>query len=282
MLKHFQRKLRQVDKRGAASVLDRLSLVSIAEWRWHTLGEVAAALNPVLQTISSNFERAWFQNSADQAKLQRVCGALQSTAWMRKFRFVHKFMQAVNRCMRWIGECPCHSNTDEPCMRRGRRLHLASAFVSSELASWTAWVEELTVPQCRDVRLWQEFTAVLRYGAHVGHQVFQHLDTLPWLLARLDQPGVKDRCLHRFALVPAAQHHELTRLYLDPEYPGSLLHLVDDIDDEGGHVAPELRAQIDKLKNIPLDDIVQEEPHARMKKKLSMCRTTPFLGQPPP
>ena len=105
---------------------------------------------------------------------------------------------------------------------------------------------------------------MIRCGVHVGNNVFHHLHTLPWLLARLDQPGVRALCLHRFTLVPAARHHELTRLYLDPEYHGSLLHLVEDIDDEGGNAAPELRVHMDKLKNIPMDDIVQEEPHARM------------------
>ena len=267
IMKHFQRKLREVGKQGAAAVLATLSLVSIAEWRWHTLGETTAALAPVLATISMSFERAWFQNSADQSRLQRVCSALQSADWMTQFHFVNEFMGRINRCMRWIGECPCHINTKEPCMRRGRRLHEARTFITSELMSWTDWVAEMTVSQCGHVRLWQEFTGVIRYGVHVGNNVFHHLHTLPWLLARLDQRRVKVLCLGRWTLVPADQHHELTRFFLDPEYPGSLRHLVEDIDDEGGNVAPELRVHIEKLKNIPLDDIVQEEPHARMKKQ---------------
>ena len=93
VVKHLQRKLRDVGKPGAAALLATLSVASIAEWRWHTLGDTTAALAPVLTTIALSFERAWFEILADQSRLQRVCNALQSADWMTQFRFVNEFME---------------------------------------------------------------------------------------------------------------------------------------------------------------------------------------------
>ena len=132
------------------------------------------------------------------------------------------------------------------------------------------WADSFTIQMPHgDGEFFQSVGALVRYCVILARDVFYHLDCLPWMLARLDLPGVAARCRERFAAVPAASHHQLTRDFMDPETEDNLADHVNDVDDDGHGISPVLRDAISKMQNTPQDDIVQEEPHSRAAKTVA-------------
>ena len=133
-LNEFARRLSLAGHRGAAAVIRNTSLVSLAEWRWSTLGDVMVSLRPILSTAAAHFDLAWFTgiNQNDGPRLRTAAEAFASQLWRIQFDFVHDYMLRITTCMKWIGGCACHQPTDKtPCFWRGRRLHHAMAFIRS-------------------------------------------------------------------------------------------------------------------------------------------------------
>ena len=99
----------------------------------------------------------------------------------------------------------------------------------------------------------------VRYILAFASIKIRYLNTLPWLLVRLRDPGIKAECQRQWNLVPPQQHHPLTRTFMDPTHPSGLAALVDEVDDLG--VCPaRLEWELVKLDKIPLDDSVGEAP----------------------
>ena len=96
------------------------------------------------------------------------------------------------------------------------------------------------------------------------HKFFGHLDKLPWMIGRLDLPDVRDAAIARFNQVPLIRHMKLVRETFDVTTPGNLREEVDLIDPNGGNVQPQLRMVLNGIQASPMDDKVQETPHARV------------------
>ena len=92
----------------------------------------------------------------------------------------------------------------------------------------------------------------------------QFFDEVPWFLARLDQPGVKARCLAQYAQGDPSLHHRVTHEFLDPAR--ALRGHVNAIQDDGSNVSAVLENEIASLRMIPFDDSTAEGPHARAKR----------------
>ena len=107
-------------------------------------------------------------------------------------------------------------------------------------------------------------------------QKLAYLDVIPYLFARLDTPGVRDRCIAQWNAAPQEHHHEESRLWMDEASPLGLRPLVDAVDDHGGNVDPVLQEEVDSLCNIPMDDCTAEGPHARSKRLWCHCPTQTF------
>ena len=100
----------------------------------------------------------------------------------------------------------------------------------------------------------------MRACANLGKRKVAHLDRVPYLLARLDQPGIRDRCLEQWQEVSAAEHDLVTREFLDPSM--RLRSFVDDIGDDGTIPSVILRYEVKSIQNVKMDDTVNEAPHA--------------------
>jgi len=118
----WARHLTALGRRAAAQAIRRISVVSIAEWRWLTLFDCIDVLNPLIDTLKLNFNGEWFKNTKYGTRLTLVIEAFSSHVWVMHFRFTHIYMSRIAYCTRWIATCRCHPDSDEPCFHRGRRL----------------------------------------------------------------------------------------------------------------------------------------------------------------
>ena len=66
----------------------------------------------------------------------------------------------------------------------------------------------------------------------------QVFDRVPFLLARLDEPGVRNRCLAQYRSCAARLHHRVSFDFLDVD--GSLFNDVMSMDDDGSNMSPQL------------------------------------------
>ena len=87
------------------------------------------------------------------------------------------------------------------------------------------------------------------------------LDDLPYILGRLHTPGIIAKCIELFNAHPAICHDSVTLAFMMPGSP--LRAAVDNIDERGGNISPELEAEIDSIRFAPLDDTVAERPPCR-------------------
>ena len=76
-----------------------------------------------------------------------------------------------------------------------------------------------------------------------------YLDRIPWLAARLYQPGVRDRCIHQFESCEPSQHDRTSRDLFEPG--GPFYDHVLAISPDGGNISPLLAQEIDGIRNLP-------------------------------
>ncbi len=114
------------------------------------------------------------------------------------------------------------------------------------------------------VRLWQTAQGCVRSAYSFASRKIDFLAAVPWLLVRLEEPGVTAECLRQWEEATPERHHPVTREFLDPGQ--HLRRHVDAMGEDGSRISPELNAAIASLKAIPLDDSIAEEPHARAKR----------------
>ena len=255
-----------------AEMVLALKLPTIATWRWKTLAEVCRALEPAIQTLKQNFDATPFKNTRDLSRLTRVEAALTDEDWYKQFRFVLWLTSWLTSIMTWIGGCDCHPRQQgqpDPagaaCPRKGRRLKHAYAVAELErgLAEANGWQ-----PQHFELGeiVWQELQGCVRHSVHLAHQKIRFLNEVPYLLVRLDQPGVRDECMAQWLKCAPDKHHRITREFLAEESP--LRSEVDALAVDGSNCSEVLAAELRGFEEIPLDDTVAESPHARAKRIL--------------
>lgn len=102
------------------------------------------------------------------------------------------------------------------------------------------------------------------------------LNRVPYLLSRLDEPGIKARCVAQWQEAPPDAHHRVTREFME----GSLRQDLDRILPDGSGLSERLRREVRSLAALPFDDSVGEAPHAVAKRVLGQCRagTWPWVA----
>ena len=102
----------------------------------------------------------------------------------------------------------------------------------------------------------------MRAAFLIGSEKVLHYDRIPFLLCRLGEPGVRDRCIDQFNQVDEALHHPLSAHLLAHWSP--FRPMVDQMGADGSGMSPELQTEVTALCSIPLDDTIAEGPHATM------------------
>jgi hypothetical protein len=104
----------------------------------------------------------------------------------------------------------------------------------------------------------------------------QPLDEIPYLLSRLDEEGVPERCIEQWEGMDEDKHHRVSAEFLKPGAP--LRADIDRISLQG--FSPRLQSEVVSIAMVPLDDSVGEAPHAIAKQLLDHAKRSswPFTA----
>ena len=208
---------------AAAEIIARTSFPKFADWRWTTLAVACQALAGCVHTLAEQWDYKAFERSRDSATVRTANEAFAGNMWRRQFDFIQWLSSWLLGISSWVGGCPCHVPGDadaEGCSMKGRRLKQAWAFVSQELgrglAEANAWTEatwNLGLPFCLQAQ------AAVRIAYRLGHDKYAWLDDIPYILARLDEPGVAQRALQQYSMHGEGAHHRVSRAVLGEGRP---------------------------------------------------------------
>lgn len=259
------RSMRTKGMEGLADIVQNMRLPRFADWRWGTLHECMQSLMGFLDSLANNFDPTPFANGRDKAGLTAVVEAFQSRVWRLQAAFVAFFSAFITRLMNWGSGCECHEaallrGAEVECGFKGRRLPRAQGHLMAELDGLlqesAAWSEERWGLGHQGLL---ELQGVIRATHLRGRRKFAWMGRLPYLLCRLDQPGVRDQCLQQWEATEEQHHHRVSIAFLKE---GSAMRR--DIDDMPANgMSESLQAAVQGLGAVPLDDSVSEGPHAK-------------------
>ena len=249
-----------------AALLERTSIEYFAKWRWGTLYDSQKSVNQVYDALLPHIDilRGIFNRITEGSQIDQAFGAFEPS-WHLHHVIVYRFVRWVSRLQRWAGGCPCHAHDDPAgrgCPRRGRRLPEAAA--AAEAACGRALLKangfhantfgaEASPALLREAQgLWRRTVAALKVKV-------AFLDRVPYVLARVGEPGVRDRVLQQWDSRPPTHHDSVTRHFLEGDLGDAFREMREDASD----AADNLRFELQGIKAVPLDDTVAEGPHAQ-------------------
>jgi len=248
-------------------MVEKLSLPSMAEWRWHQLPDGMEILQTCLSTIRDNLDFSWFEGLKDRTGIEKIRKAFASDDWFAQWDFVFWFSSIwLGPLMRWIGTCVHNCAPGVRCFFRGRLLPWAYDQAKRVLDCGLEVCNEWGINRFVYVYIWQQGQAAVRAVHLAGMNGIAYLDELPWRLARLRQPGIAGRCMADWLLTAPQYHHPWSHWFLNPAFVDGLADDVAEMFEDGTNISPRLDAAITKIENCPMDDITGEQPHARAKK----------------
>ena len=144
--------------------------------------------------------------------IRAVTEALASVLWLRQFDLICWLSAAVNRLLSFGGACWCHMadllrGLRVTCWRKGRVLAYCYEWASQRLRELleeaNGWTE----------RTWGGTTQFLHDAQGCVRATYAHglqrirvFDRLPYLFARLGEPGVRDRIRSQYEEVASHLH----------------------------------------------------------------------------
>jgi hypothetical protein len=251
---------------GLSQLIRKLSLPTFANWRWSTLKIAVAALCTVWESVRDNFPSHLFTKCKDQSRFNKVMQCVRGVMWELHMKFVNWFCDGVCQIQDWIGGCDCHEDDllaglTVTCDRKGKRMSTAYTYAVGRLrcilnaaTSWTA------AHFNGDYGMTAQAHSCIRFAFALGLEKLEYLNTLPWLFARLDQPGVTDKCIEQWGAVPPNKHHARTVLVMSPD--GDVRADFDMINNDGTGITFKVRQAVRPVRDQPMDDTIGEGPHA--------------------
>ena len=271
-----------------SELIQGVHVVGIAAWRWGTLHTAVSSLDKVIATLAVHWDESLFANAKDPVTLKKASKALASATFRWQFKFVVFFCDWICRIQAWGKGCAAlerakatgteHLLTDRDRMQCGRRLHEAECYVQAELnrglREANGWTAESFGFGCSFLDI-DALKVCCRASFALAQKRHTYLGLCPWLLARLDEPGIKRRCEEQYASHQG--HHPLTFYFLAPD--GPLRPHVDLIQPDGSGCSELLVHWLKILKHIPFDDSIAEGPHAIGNRLSSHGRNTGYVWQ---
>jgi hypothetical protein len=265
---------------GLADAISAVHLPLFAHWRWATLAKCCAGLEPIFESLATHFDATPFRRCRDQPTLSKVCVALGSSAFAMHLRFATWLTGGLNEILEWIGGCLCHEDElrqriDIKCFFRGRRVTEAYDYAKRKLTvmldTCNGWLGEMFDG---DASFLQEAQGCVRGLYRLGLTKIDFLRRIPWLLAKLEEAGVKDEVLRQYRTGDPAHHHRVSHEFLHPD--SHWLNHIEAICDDGSGVSPDLAVELSTLKNMPMDDIHGERPHSIAHRLMQHTRAAKF------
>ena len=250
-----------------ADMLNNVRMPSIAEWRWTTLAAACRHTLTIISTLANYLTIDIFGTGSGTNKtIRTVVNALGTVRFHVHLRMVDWFAAWVTELQSW-GRGSAQrdhakaNHLDFDPLWNGRRLPEAGPHVESTLAQvlteCNSWTVDTFGPGCEHDLL-VEFQAMVRGSVVLAQKRHAYLYKLPWLLARLLQPGVKALCIEQY--LACENHHPLSDMFFSAD--GPLKPDVDALDESGQGASAELVRAVESIAAIPFDDSIGESPHA--------------------
>lgn len=259
-------------------LIQKLHIPNFAKWRWGTLTDVCNKLAVVFETLKQHWDPAPFRKSRDQTMLNKVCKAFGSDSFAHQFKFVRWYASWLGGMLEWIGGCDCHDPKSKvECWFKGRRLRTAFTWATAKLQEGLATASEWTVATFGEgITFLHEVQGCVRYVVSVTRTKLDFLDRVPLLCARLDLPGVRDRCVRQW--LSSRNHSLVTADFMDPSK--DLRKYVDMIRDDGSGIQAPLRTEMKSLWDMPMNDAAAEGPRniANVISQRSRHSSWPFVA----
>ena len=249
----FSKFLKRKGMPGLAILIIETNLQTFAAWRWHKLEAIARDLLKWFASARLHFDRMLFSNKRDQKELTLVAQAFASDVFLDELIFVCWFCQWLGGIMRLVAQCPCHGVDLIDCPMRGRMLpvlhEMSVKMLRDGLDVANGWNAAANFNG--NVSLFQEAQGLVRSTFDLGLLKVGFLDKAPWLFARLDQPGVRDRCVQQH-LDSLPNPHKVSIEFCDAgsKWSEDIVAIAPD----GSNVSTPLQHEIDGIKNMYLDD----------------------------
>ena len=152
----------------------------------------------------------------------------------------------------------------DACKGKGRLLPEAYPHATETLRNALAEVNSWDHGRLSDdLVLFRQAQACMRGTYLLALEKLQHLDEVPYLLARLDEPGVRDRCLLQWGEGAAGTHVPVSAEFLQEGSP--LRRDLLAMNADGSGMSRVLQIAHESLRQCPIDDTPGEGPHASMR-----------------
>ena len=188
---------------------------------------------------------------------------------MSQFSFVSWYTDVMTSLLEWGSSCPCHSSSDpkkdrDACPHKGRLLSRAFQYGTQHMHDAMVEVNSWDVSKtCGDVSVLRQAQACMRSTWLLAQEKLRFLDELPYLLCRLHEDGVRDRCVAQFSECTEDHHDPVSVEFLGE---ASLLRpQILAMNSDGSGMGPDLHQAWTSLNIISIDDTPGESPHASMR-----------------
>ena len=199
---------KRVQERGFQAISEMLAAVSvpsIAEWRWHTLHIACGKLSGILSTFAAHFDSSLFSNAKDPALIKRISKAMSRQQWFWQFQFVLWFSRWICTIASWgrgsRQRDEANGSDSYDHMHNGRRLPEAETYVLQSLRAGLleshSWHADSFGAGCttEDVA---DLQVCVRASYNLACKRHEYLSKVPYLFAKLLEPGIKQRCIDQY------------------------------------------------------------------------------------
>ena len=218
------------EKRGFKAVADMVKNSrppNFANWRWGTLELCTSKINMFWASFRGRFQRTPFLKQREKTQLNLVAEAAMDISWSKGLTFIAWYCHWITELQSWACGCPCHKEEcsvnpyfECPNSLKGCRMHQAYVHACAHLAAGLAdanmWTPEKFLG---DAEFLRDAQGCVRGSFMMGRMRLAYLDQVPYLASRLDEPGVRDRCLAQYEAVDEGSHLPLTLLLFKPGEP---------------------------------------------------------------
>ena len=212
---------------GLAETLKRASFPHFANWRWNTLYLCLKAWDPIQDSVRQHFSVAPFGRNRDRAEISAVNQALHCEQWHLYEKLLLYVCTWLGDLLAWGAGCDCHEHLlvrgeEVECVYKGRRLQTEWGHINQELNrvlqeanTWSFGTWRVGGPQGH-----LQFQGAIRGTVLLARRKFSWLNRVPFLFARLSDPGVAAICLTQWMECNPDDHHPLTRKIMEPGWLG--------------------------------------------------------------
>ena len=208
-----------------------------------------------------------YDDDDDTTRGRKVRIIVTDPFWLAKWFVVSFITTALCYMQSWGIGCDCHvaeikerGSVNVECMWKGRRMLKAYQFGMQGLRRMLAESNLWTLSSMRGNQvLLDSCQGCVRGIYYMGCRQLSYLNCVPYLLARLHEPGVRGLAVRQYLSCPRRHHHRETVRILaeDCIYAEDVAAIAPD----GSGVSARLEREREGIARMPFNDATMEAPH---------------------